>query len=327
MSQSKNNSLFTVLKGGFMGIAEVIPGVSGGTIAFITGIYERLINSIKSFDLEAVKLLTSFKLKELFKKIDGKFLVLLALGMFLGIVIGVLGVGYLLENFPAPVWSFFFGLIIASSIYIGKQITKWNVQVVLFILIGFAVAFGITYLSPAEGSGNLLWVFVCGCIAISALILPGVSGSFILLLLGMYTVVREAAEVVLKEQELSSFILLLAFIAGCIVGLLSFARVMSYAFKHHRNNTLALLTGFMVGALRKIWPWRNVETYLDKETKEIVEFTGSVSSLPEEIQILTEELVMPSAYKGEPYVIITIVCMVAGFVILMGFTSLDKKKG
>ncbi len=326
MSILSKGSIFTILKGACMGVAEVIPGVSGGTIAFITGIYERLINAIKSVDVQALKLLTSFKLKAFFKKIDGLFLLTLAVGMVLGIGVGVLGIGHLLEHFPAPVWAFFFGLIIASAIYIGRQIKTWDIKVISALVIGAAIALIVTFMSPTEGSTNLLWVFLCGCIAISALILPGVSGSFILLLLGMYTVVRDAAEHVLKDQEISSVILLLTFMVGCGVGLLSFARVMSYTFKHYREVTLGLLTGFMVGSLRKIWPWRNVETYLDKETGDIIIHQGSSRALPEEIQILSEQLVLPGGYMETPYMGISIVSMLMGFLVLYIFSKVELKE-
>lgn len=325
MTKQKKLSFFTMVKGAFMGMAEVIPGVSGGTIAFITGIYERLINAIKEVDLEAINLLRRFKLMDLFKKVDGFFLLSVALGMFAGIGIGVLGIGHLLENYPAPVWGFFFGLIIASAIYIARKVDKWSSGVVLASIIGLAIALSITYLSPTEGSGNLFWVFICGCIAISALILPGVSGSFILLLLGMYTVVRGAAEKVMTEQDLGSGLILLVFMIGCGVGLLSFARVMSFAFKNYRNVTLGLLTGFMLGSLRKIWPWRNVETYLDKETGQIVSVQGSGVSLPEEIQILSESLVLPAEYAGNSFTMMTIVSLVLGFVALYSFSLLEKE--
>ena len=324
MSKQKKLSLSAALKGMCMGMAEVIPGVSGGTIAFITGIYERLINAIKEFDLEALKLLTGFKLILFFKKIDGFFLVSLAAGMFVGIGIGVLGIGHLLENYPAPVWGFFFGLIIASAIYIARKIDNWNFGVVAIAVVGCGIALLVTYLSPTEGSGNLIWVFLCGCIAISALILPGVSGSFILLLLGMYTVVRDAAESALTNQDMGSIITLLVFMVGCGVGLLSFARVMSYAFKNYRDLTLGLLTGFMLGSLRKIWPWRNVDQYMDKETNEIVPYAGNFSSLPEEIQILSEQLVSPAGYLDNPMTIATIICGVIGFAVLYGFSLVEK---
>lgn len=324
MSEKSNISISAILKGAAMGIAEVIPGVSGGTIAFITGIYERLINAIKSVDGQALKLLFSFKLKQFFRHIDGTFLLVLGLGMFLGIAVGVLGVGYLLEEYPAPVWAFFFGLIIASAIYIGKQITKWNVGPILGIMLGCAIALGITYISPAEGSTNLLWVFACGAIAISALILPGVSGSFILLLLGMYTVVRGAAESVMLDQDSASIFIILAFMMGCVIGLVSFSRVLSYAFKHYKNLTLSILTGFMIGSLRKIWPWRNVDSYLDKSTMEIVSYDNT-NPLPDDIQVLKEMNVMPSDFIGDPQTLLVIVSGVVGFILIFILDRFDTK--
>ena len=325
MNNKSTFSVFTFLKGASMGIAEVIPGVSGGTIAFITGIYERLLNSIKSFDLEAIKLLGGFKLKKFFHHIDGFFLVVLALGMVCGIGVGVLGVGYLLEHFPSPIWAFFFGLIISSALYIGKQVNSWNILALVSLLVGFGIAIGVTFVSPAEGTANLLWVFICGIIAISALILPGVSGSFILLLLGMYTVVRGAAEEVMRHQDISSLYIILSFMLGCGIGLLSFARVMSYAFKNHKNATLALLTGFMVGSLRKIWPWRNVESFLDKESGQLF-FTKEValSDYPE-VQIIKEMNVLPQDYLGNPYVIATILSAIIGFAVIFVFQLTEKK--
>jgi len=325
MSEKNRLTVSAALKGMCMGMAEVIPGVSGGTIAFITGIYERLINAIKEVDVDALKMLSKFKLVKLFHKVDGFFLLSLAIGMFIGIGIGVLGIGYLLENYPAPVWGFFFGLIIASAIYIARKIDKWSVGVIGAAILGCAIALLVTYLSPTEGSDNLLWVFLSGCIAISALILPGVSGSFILLLLGMYTVVRNAAELAMTDQDVGSMITLFVFMLGCGVGLLSFARVMSFAFKNYRNVTLGLLTGFMLGSLRKIWPWRNVDQYLDKETNEVVMYSDSFANLPEEIQILSEQLVGPSGYLDSPMTITTIICGVVGFAVLYGFSLLEKE--
>lgn len=326
MKEKSTNSLFLVLKGAAMGIAEVIPGVSGGTIAFITGIYERLINSIKSVDAEALKLLFGLKFKAFFQKIDGFFLVVLAVGMVLGIGFGVLGMGYLLDNYPAPVWAFFFGLIISSAIYIGKQVESWSPGSLIALLVGFAIAIGVTFVSPAEGTGNLLWVFLCGVIAISALILPGVSGSFILLLLGMYTVVRGAAENVMLNQDLSSLGIILAFMVGCAVGLISFARVMSFAFKNYRNQTLALLTGFMLGSLRKIWPWRNIESYLDKNTGEIVYIDAIAADLHEDIQILKEVNVLPESFTGDPQTTLTILAAIIGFAIIFLFQLFERKE-
>ncbi len=323
MSNKLNVS--SVLKGAAMGIAEVIPGVSGGTIAFITGIYERLINAIKAVDAKAIKLLFSFRLREFYKHIDGPFLLLLGIGMVIGIGVGVLGVGYLLETYPAPVWCFFFGLIIASAIYIARQITQWNIGTILAIAIGTAVALGVTYISPAEGSDHLLWVTACGAIAISALILPGVSGSFILLLLGMYTVVRGAAEELMLNQSSESIMIILAFIVGCVIGLVSFSRVLSYAFKHYKNSTLGILTGFMIGSLRKIWPWRNIESYLDKEDMLIKSYDPSVT-LPEEIQVLKEMNVFPDQFNGDPQTFITIAAGLMGFALIFILDRMDRSK-
>ena len=246
--------------------------------------------------------------------------------MFFGIGVGVVGVGYLIEHFPSPLWAFFFGLIIASAIYIGRQVSAWKGLTISFLLLGFAIALGITFVSPAEGDANLLWVFLCGVIAISALILPGVSGSFILLMLGMYTVVRTAAENVLLNQDIGSVSIILVFMIGCIVGLLSFARVMSYAFKHYKNTTLALLTGFMLGSLRKIWPWRNVESYLNKDNNEIIQFTGTIDQLPEDIQILKETQVLPSDFLGDPQTILVIISMLVGFSLIFIFQRFSKEE-
>ena len=325
MNEKSSFSIGLLLKGAAMGIAEVIPGVSGGTIAFITGIYERLINCIKSFDAKAVKLLLSFKLRELFLHVDGMFLLILFAGMVCGIGVGVFGVGYLLEFFPAPLWAFFFGLIVASALYIGRQITKWTAVQMVSMLIGFAIALGVTYFSPAEGSESLLWVFTCGVIAISALILPGVSGSFILLMLGMYTVVRGAAEDAMRNQELSSLLILVAFVLGCGVGLLSFARVMSYAFKHYKNATLALLTGFMIGSLRKIWPWRNIDTVLDKETGEVTRYQEMMYESMDNLQVLRELNVLPQDYQGNAQSVLVVIAAVVGFGVIFLFQYIARE--
>lgn len=325
----KNNNTFsiaTVLKGACMGVAEVIPGVSGGTIAFITGIYERLLNCFKSFDLDALRFLKKFDFKAFFKHIDGFFLITLGAGMFIGIGIGVFGVGYLLDHFPAPLWSFFFGLITSSAFYIGKQVGKWDIISFVALIIGAAIALGVTYISPAEGTNNLIWVFICGVIAISALILPGVSGSFILLLMGMYNVVRGAAESLMVNRDMASLSTIVAFCLGCVVGLLTFARVMSYAFKNFKNTTLALLTGFMVGSLRKIWPWRNIETYMDKSTGQLIPaLEYSEDSYPH-VQVLKEINVLPETFSGNPQLILVIISAIIGFVLIFVFSSFEKKK-
>lgn len=313
-----NNKLSLILKGAAMGVAEVIPGVSGGTIAFITGIYEELINTIKSFGPEAYQGYKADGLSGLWKAINGEFLTFLLGGMVSGIVVGIFGVTYLLDNYPEPLWGFFFGLIIASAIVIGKEIKNWSWQKILAFIIGVVIAYGITIISPATGSTNPLYIFVAGVLAISALMLPGISGSFILLLMGMYTIVIPSIKDFIKTQDPGAFVLLSIFGAGCLVGLLVFSRVLSWLFKSYKELSFALLTGFLIGALNKVWPWRNVSEILNKETGErmkILDLVNYSQIDQESIKVIQEINVMPSNYMmGDSYVIITILCTFAGFI-------------
>ena len=230
-----NERIGLALRGMAMGIAEVIPGVSGGTIAFITGIYETLINTIKAF---SPALLGTFKqdgIKGVWSAVNGNFLVSLMVGMAFGIVVGVFGVTHLLDNYPQHLWGFFFGLIIASAIYIGRQVPKWGIQEIVGLIAGIAVAYYVTIASPAEGNDSLWYVFLSGTIAISALILPGISGSFILLLMGMYTVVLPEVKNVLKTFETDSLILVGVFAMGCLLGITTISRVLSWMFKNYNS--------------------------------------------------------------------------------------------
>ncbi|MEL6635797.1 MAG: DUF368 domain-containing protein [Bacteroidota bacterium] len=287
------------LKGMAMGIAEVIPGVSGGTIAFITGIYEKLLNTIQAFNFSLIGTLRREGWRALWRQINGSFLVSLVLGMALGIVVGVFGVTHLLENYPQLLWAFFFGLILSSAIYIGRQVPRWGPAELLAIALGAGLAFYITVASPAQGNEALWFVFLSGMIAISALLLPGISGSFILLLMGMYTYILPTVREALETFEPRSLIVLAVFGTGCLVGLVSFARLLSWTFKYYRTPTLALLTGFMLGSLNKIWPWRNVISY-------------RTNSKGLEVPFL-EETVLPAAYEGEPMVWGVLLLMLVGF--------------
>ncbi len=288
-----------------MGVAEVIPGVSGGTIAFITGIYERLINCIKAF---GPGLLPAFKeggVKGVWKEIDGNFLLALLIGMGGGIVIGILGVSRLMETMPEVLWAFFFGLILASAIYIGRQVEKWGLPTVAMLIIGIVVAFGITLISPAEGNEALWFVFLSGVIAISALILPGISGSFILLLMGMYTVVIPSVKSALKLQS-EGLLVTLVFGLGCITGLMTFSRVLSWTFKKFKNPTMALLTGFMIGSLNKIWPWRQA--------------TNWITDAEGDKKIISEVNVSPFDYMSltgnDPMIVIAIAAFFVGLAVV-----------
>jgi putative membrane protein len=250
--------LILAAKGFGMGSADVVPGVSGGTIAFITGIYEELIESIKSVNLEALKQLRKGGLAAAWKHINGNFLVAVFAGIIISIFSLAKGLSYLLENYPVLLWSFFFGLIIASSIFVGRKVRKWDAPKVLTLIAGGAIAFFITTLSKVETPHDLWFIFIAGAIAICAMILPGISGSFLLVIMGQYAYVLESV----KELRIE---VVLTFAAGCAVGLLSFARLISYLFKKFHDHTIAILTGFMIGSLNKVWPWKNtLESYQDR---------------------------------------------------------------
>ena len=240
------------LKGMAMGAADVVPGVSGGTIAFIAGIYDELINSIKSINMHSLKLLFTGKIAAFWKAVNGNFLFALLLGIAISVFSLAKLITYLLLNEPVLVWSFFFGLVLASTWFVTKDIKGWNWKTVAGFVGGAVIAYYITVATPAETSTNLMFIFLCGAIAICAMILPGISGSFILVLLGKYFYVMEAV----KTLDL---VVLGVFAFGAALGITSFSRVLSYALKNFRNITLSVLSGFMLGSLNKVWPWKEVE--------------------------------------------------------------------
>ena len=308
----KNNYFTTSLKGLAMGIAEVIPGVSGGTIAFITGIYERLLLAIKSFNLKAFGAVRENGFKGFWKHIDGRFLLSLFIGMGIGVVLGVNVITLILEAYPEMLWAFFFGLIIASAIYIFKQITRWSWIEILLLIVGSFLAYVVTVVTPATGSLSYPYVFFAGMIAICALILPGVSGSFMLVLLGLYTTIIPLLKEFLSSFDFSLLPVLVVFALGCLVGLVSFARLVSFCYKQFRNQTLALLTGFMIGSLNKIWPWRNPLLALDESGAQLKLDPINLPNL-EHLKIIKEINVMPSAYYDAPHVVGVILCLIVGF--------------
>ena len=314
------------LKGMAMGMAEVVPGVSGGTIAFITGIYEELIDTIKSVDVNFFKLFFTGKWKSAFEKINGLFLLFLIAGMVFGIIISLFLVTYLLENHGEGLWGFFFGLIIASSIYIGSKVSSWSIKAIVFLVIGAVISYAVTVVTPAGGSESLPFVFLCGALAISALILPGISGSFILLLLGMYSVIIPHVKSLISSPNSESFIITMVFGLGCLLGLAVFSRVLSYAFKQFKDATLAILTGFMIGSLNKIWPWRNPTAWLEKDTYQT--YNSSVATFSEfadkEIKILTEANVLPSAYDGSPNTVVVVIAFFLGLLIIFLLSKVEK---
>ncbi|MCC8143721.1 MAG: DUF368 domain-containing protein [Tannerellaceae bacterium] len=255
----KDYALLT-LKGIGMGAADVVPGVSGGTIAFIVRIYEELINSIKSINLQSLKLLFSGKLKAFWQAINGNFLFSLVLGIGISIFSLARLITWLLVAYLVLVWSFFFGLVLASTWLVSKDVKKWTLVTILCFIVGAVIAWYITVATPAETPTNLLFIFLCGAIAICAMILPGISGSFILVLLGKYFYIMEAV----KNVDLT---VILVFIAGACVGITSFARILSFTLKRFHDITIAVLAGFMLGSLNKVWPWKEVvETYTDRHS-------------------------------------------------------------
>lgn len=249
--------IILALKGCAMGMADVVPGVSGGTIAFISGIYEELLDSIRSVNATALKLLLRFRLAEFWRHINGRFLLPVLLGIAVAIFSLARLMTYLLVNHPIGIWSFFFGLIVASALLVAKQIGRWDWRTVLAFVVGAVAAWWITVATPAETPNDWWFVMLSGAIAICAMILPGISGAFILLLLGKYQYIMHAV----GEFYIP---VIVVFVIGAAAGIISFSHLLSWLLKHWHDVTVAVLMGFMVGSLNKVWPWKEtVETYLD----------------------------------------------------------------
>lgn len=293
--------LLLFLKGMAMGAADVVPGVSGGTIAFISGIYEELLDSIRSINLSALKLMKSHGFGAFWREINGNFLVVLFSGILFSIASLARVVGYSLEHYPILVWSFFFGLIVASIIYIFRQLPHLRWQEWLSLWVGTLVALAISLAPKMQGSEDLLSIFCAGAVAICAMILPGVSGSFILLLLGIYPVMIAA----ISELHWQT---LLVFVLGCGCGLVAFSRVLSWLLHHYYSTTIAVLTGFLLGSLLIVWPWKeSLEVMIDHKGRELV---------------LSHHLMMPSTFGDvtgiDPNTFAALGCMLSGLVLVLG---------
>lgn len=246
-----------------MGTADVIPGVSGGTVAFITGIYKELLHSIRAFDLEALRLLRQRKWNTLWKKINGVFLFTLLAGILTSLLSLARLVNFLLRYHAILIWSFFFGLILISAPLVTREIKKWNIGTVMAFITGIVIAYIITVITPTQSPDNLFFIFLAGMLAICAMILPGISGAFILLLLGKYQFMVNA----LLQVNIP---VLVTFALGCITGIISFSRLLTWILDNYHSFTVALLSGFMLGSLNKIWPWRHTLEYRTTETGERV---------------------------------------------------------
>lgn len=286
-------------KGMLMGAADAVPGVSGGTVAFITGIYEELIHSIKQFNLQAIQVLLRQGPLAFWSHVNGTFLLVLISGIVVSLLSLARIVLYLLDTHPVLIWSFFFGLILASTWSVLRHTQRRDLNLLAVFVLGVALAYQITALTPAVVEPDPLMIFFSGMIAICAMILPGISGSFILLLLGMYAPVLLA----LKGFQLD-FIAL--FVAGCVIGIMSFARLLSWAFHRHRDFTLALLGGFMLGSLNKVWPWKYTLSY-------------TINRHGEQVP-LVEKNILPESYLAltgqEPYTLFALGLMLLGFVLV-----------
>ncbi len=289
------------LKGCAMGMADVVPGVSGGTIAFISGIYEELLDSIRSVDATALRLLLRFRLAEFWRHINGRFLLPVLLGIAVAIFSLARLMTYLLTNHPIAIWSFFFGLIVASALLVARQVGRWDWRTVLAFAVGAAAAWWITVATPAETPDDWWFVMLSGAIAICAMILPGISGAFILLLLGKYQYIMHAV----GEFDIP---VIAVFVIGAAAGIISFSHLLSWLLKHWHDVTVAVLMGFMVGSLNKVWPWKEtVETYLDSHGV---------------AQPLVQNNIAPGTFEqltGQPSLLVQAILLgIVGFLVIYG---------
>ncbi len=311
--------LTVTAKGLAMGAADVVPGVSGGTIAFISGIYEELIETIHNIDFGFFKIWKKEGFLKAWKDYNLSFLLALFSGIFISIISLAKLITWLLEVYPIMVWSFFFGLVIASIVYVGRQITSWRVSVVVVLTIASFLSYLITIADPIGSPESTWFLFLAGFVAIIAMILPGISGAFILLLLGAYTTVigivtqlSEGITTLNSSLFLSAFGKLLIFAIGAILGLKMFSRILNWMFKHHKNLTLAVLTGFMVGALNKIWPWKEVLQYRMNHAGAKIPFI--------------ERSILPQNYEGNPQVLYAVIFATIGFLTIFLLERIAVKK-
>ncbi len=293
------------LKGLCMGSADIIPGVSGGTIALITGIYEDLLQAIGSINARAVKKLFQFDFKGMLQDIHLRFLVSLLLGIGVAIISLARLMHFLLNHYPVFTWSLFFGLIAASILIVGKNVRHWAGLPALWFILGTAVAYFIVSMIPVSTPQDLWFIFLAGFIAICAMILPGLSGAFLLLILGKYEYITGMLK---NPFIMENMIVILIFIAGAISGLLMFSRVLSYLLARHQNVMMAFLTGLMAGAMKKIWPW-----------KEVVE-QKIVRGKP---HVLVDKNILPQGLDSEFF--IAVLLAAAGFIIVILLDRFSQK--
>ena len=315
------------VKGACMGAADVIPGVSGGTIAFIMGIYDRFVGAIAAINAEALKLLLRGRLREFWKHIDGGFLTSIILGIGISVV-GLAGLmQMLLADFPIQTWAFFFGLIVASSIFILRGISGWAWKDGGFLALGVVLGVVICTLSPTQTPDALWFIFLSGAIAICAMILPGISGSFILLILGKYQYIMGTITTLVGNigalwgsSEASSTLfweslaVMAVFGVGAVVGILGFSKFLHWLLARWNKETLIVLAGFIIGSLVKVWPWSNTEAIVRSQFPE-------VADLAEAAEIARyQSLIDPQIWSAVIFAIVGF-CLVSGIEIIGKFIA------
>ncbi|WP_163514593.1 DUF368 domain-containing protein [Gelidibacter japonicus] len=334
MQRRLSDYLFISLKGVAMGAADAVPGVSGGTIAFISGIYEELITTISGVNLSLLTTLRKSGFSAFWKQLNGNFLVALLTGILISFVSFMRLAKYLIEEHPILIWSFFFGLIVASIFFVGKQIKTWNLGTIVSLILGTLAAYYITTLSSMANNDSTLFLFFAGAIAICAMILPGISGSFILVILGAYKTLSDA----LHDFDFKRIAI---FAVGALIGLLSFSRVLKWLFKHYKNTTLAVLTGFIFGSLNKIWPWKETLTVLEKSTGQTIPVSqitdyGTIEVYQRQInnfesfKMVSEKSVLPFHYSEinntiDPQIGLAVGLMVVGFLTIFILERIGTK--
>jgi len=304
LKRNFNKYLLLVLRGLGMGAADVVPGVSGGTIAFITGIYEELVYSIKSINLEAIKLFFTGRWKSFWKQINGNFLLAVFAGVFISVLSLAKVLEYLLEHQPILIWSFFFGLILASSYVVSRKIKKWEYPKIVAIVGGIGIAFYITSVTPTTTTDAFWFIILAGAFASCAMILPGISGSFILLLLGKYAFALHAV-----NERIVVDLMLLG--SGALVGIILFANLLSWLLKKHHDITIAVLVGFMIGSLNKIWPW--------KETLKTIMVEG-------EVKPLVEKNILPTLNNADDRFWLALLMAIIGIALILLIEIILTKK-
>lgn len=314
------------VKGACMGAADVIPGVSGGTIAFIMGIYDEFVGSLASVNAEAVRLLFSGKIKEFWKHINGNFLLSLILGIGVSVVALAGLMQMLLSDFPIPTWAFFFGLIVASSMFIIRGISGWKLKEVIFLVFGVVLGVVVCTLSPTKTPDALWFIFLSGAIAICAMILPGISGSFILLILGKYQYVMECISELVSGVDIGSNLVIIGvFLIGAVVGILGFSKFLHWLLARWHKETLIVLAGFIIGSLVKVWPWSNTEAIVCSQFPAVAALAESAEEGSMIAQKALDAAVSAQASQIDPQIGLAILFAIIGFSLVTGIELAGKR--